>query len=183
MVNAASTIRRQVEAETRPAHLALHEHPEISRLLGEDLTQARYTRLIAGYGAFYQAAEERRAGARLWQEFSLAREVAALCADNTGPPAPKPKLDIPEDAPSLLGMLYVLHGAGFGGQVIAKAVARSLPGARRSFFSLGAVPAKWRSLVTAMDSYRDDSVARDRLSAAAGITFAAFGDHATLVAG
>ncbi len=144
------TVRQRLASATNEVHEALHHHPVLGSLLAPDLPLPTYLAILLAYRSFFAAVEERRSALGAFRALTLRPQVEALdqdlgrfCLARTPESLVLPWLDTP--APTL-GALYVLHGAGFGGRVLARHVARSQPDAPRRFLATGPSPTTWRAL-------------------------------------
>ena len=174
------SVRQALAGRTREAHERLHVHPWIASLASSTLTVERYRLVLGAYRAYFEHVESERARLGLLPGLSLRGASRALASDLAaldGDRHPRVRPDGPrfEDAPSLLGALYVLHGSGFGGRVLGARVRATLPEAPRAYLVGGTPPALWRRLEDELERLRDDEVARERLVRSAADTFDAFG--------
>lgn len=120
-----------------------------------------HARAVAGAEAYLDRASPTLA----WQP-RLPMLRADLAALGLAMPPPTP-LDLPTDAATADGVVYVLEGSRLGGQMLMRGVGAGLPAAY-----LGAVhaPGAWRALRRAMDAAAerdDDWIARAQVGAAA----------------
>ncbi|MEO0421333.1 MAG: biliverdin-producing heme oxygenase [Pseudomonadota bacterium] len=149
-------VRVRLAAATDEVHNALHHHPVLGALLSADLERATYLAILVAYQRFFSAVETRRAELRAYPELNLGAPIAALDDDlrESGWRPCRDPLHASwlEDDAAVLGALYVLHGAGFGGRVLAGHVARSQPGLPRRFLQTGPSRATWRTLTDALDT-------------------------------
>ena len=173
--------RGRLAQETRAAHEALHHHPYISRFMSDALQAPEYFTLLGSYRDFYRAAERRRAALDCWQELSLKPTIDRLEADlaaaprHSIPPAQEVDFSWVGHPVEVLGILYVLHGARFGGRVIARSVNTTLPEAPTQFLRLGCDKEQWSDLVQAINDLDNEATSFAVLSIAANKTFEAFG--------
>ncbi len=130
---------RQVLAEaTGPDHIELHGNPWIASLAGSDLTRDRYRVILGAYRAFFALAEAERRAKDVFSDLSLANPIAALDRDLADAPRrlhaePKLPMDCTATPAAILGLLYVLHGSGFGARVLGANVKKSCPRFRVTF--------------------------------------------------
>ncbi|GFE51179.1 hypothetical protein So717_29320 [Roseobacter cerasinus] len=71
----------------------------------------------------------------------------------------------------VLGMLYTLHGAQFGGAVIRQHLKQTLPMAPMAYYGLKPDPQNWKSLVVELDQSCKQKGALDCISTGARQTF------------
>lgn len=147
-------MRRYVAEATRAAHERLHQHPQIGALVAPGLTLATYQDVLRAFSVVLHGAERRRKDVAVWPGLSLAPACAALRVDCGGAPSPTVPAELAgmHSRAEILGMLYALHGAQFGGTVIDRHVGASLPDAPRAYFSRGTDPMQWRKLLEAMEA-------------------------------
>ena len=174
------SVRQGLASRTREAHERLHAHPWIASLASPALTAGRYRLVLGAYHAFFAHVESERARLGLLPGLSLRDASHALASDlaalgDERHPRERPDGLRLEDGPTLLGALYVLHGAGFGGRVLGARVRATLPEAPRAYLGGGTPGALWRRLEDELERHRDDDVARERLVRGAAGTFDAFG--------
>lgn len=176
------SVRHLIAEATRDTHAALDRHEEIGVLMSDTLSLPRYRQLMEAYALFYEAAEKQRERIGSWDELSLGQSVQALledlkAMDSNGIRETSHAVDFSWITSPLqsLSMLYVLHGAGFGGKMIARKVAVTLPEAPRSYLGLGIDGALWKTLVDRLEVYAGDEVKCGQLIRTAEQTFKAFG--------
>ena len=184
LLDAAPSVRRDLAAATRQAHVALHGHPWISLLSGPALTRDSYAVLMRAYRQFYHGVEERRRTVGFFDDLSLASAVAALGEDLKELKRAKitsapPTLPGFSTAPAILGGLYVLHGARFGAATLKGNVSAILPDAPVHFLG-SPMPARlWRDLIDRLERTGQGASTRTAIIDAANATFGAFGDYVT----
>lgn len=177
MISDEASVRGLLAERTQGPHLILHEHPDLRLLVDRELTRAHYHAILANFLVIVQAAERQRSAVGHWSDLSLAPAIAALeydLANVDGLDCVAVEMDWVTCPVSSLGMLYVLHGASFGGRVIAKNVQATLPAVSVRFFARGIEPALWRSLVDRLDCYRTQPLAIQCMTASAVATFQSF---------
>lgn len=173
-----ASVRRILADATAADHEALHEHPYISRLAAPKLSKEDYGKLLAAYHAFYTAVEQARLRRHAFAILTLGPMIDALRQDmgdmRCTAQAPPNNLML-ETPQAVLGALYVLHGAGFGGRTLAVNLQRSLPGAPRRYLSAGTDKELWRELLACLDLSQEDEGSIARIIEGATQTFRAFG--------
>ncbi|WP_298837412.1 biliverdin-producing heme oxygenase [uncultured Roseobacter sp.] len=149
------------------AHEALHDHPVFAALLRHDLSEQSYFDAIEVFFHLFSGAEERRMQSGLFGQFHLRRQTSALRADIGCRRSERPgsHFCIPDHhgAPFLLGVLYVCHGSGFGGNVIARRTSLFLPGVPAAFFGLPVRADTWRQMATEMEAFGRKEADRSHL--------------------
>ena len=169
-------MRDLLAGATADAHAALHRHPWLARLSGPGLDRRVYGRILFAYRQVFLDLEARRAVAGLFPGLTLSPQLQALEEDLAF--LGEDPGEVPGAAPAsadpalVLGGLYVLHGAGFGGRHLAARVAANLPEAPRAYLSLGTSPDLWRSLKAALQEHAQDDEATAALIRGALATFA-----------
>lgn len=182
---APESVHARLRRATAEQHRVLDHR--LAYLLTDRLSPGRYAALLSAFFGFYGPLEDDLAR---WQAAApsaelplvrrtclLARDLLALGADTgripmcTSPPV-LPTLD------HAAGALYVLEGACLGGQVIARAVRKSLgigPANGASFFAGAgaATGARWRHVLTWLDDRDRCAAGRDAIVAGARDTFSA----------
>lgn len=174
----AINVRRVLADATAAEHEALHVHPQLSRLAAPNLSSEDYTALLKAYHAFYTAIEQARLRKHVFAALTLAPMIDALRQDmvDMGCASLAPTDDVTLDTPqAVLGALYVLHGAGFGGRTLAANLKRSLPDAPQRYFSIGTEKELWRELQSCLELSNGDEHAIARIVESANKTFRAFG--------
>ena len=181
------TVRNLIAEATRKTHDALDRHEDVGMFMRDTLDVFTYRMLLEAYARFYEAAETQRQALGAWPELALQPTVDALNNDverlNGGSFLTREhQVDMSWVASPIdcLSMLYVLHGAGFGGKVIARKVAVTLPDAPRSYLSFGIDSTLWKTLVERLEAYAGDQEACTQLIDAAEQTFSAFGTWISL---
>ncbi len=176
------SFRRTLAEATAPEHEALHTHPWISRLAEPDLARPSYEVILGGYREFLTCAETVRQTLDVYAEFSLADPLSALDEDlahwkpdPTVPP--RPCLGFADSGTAMLGVLYVLHGSGFGASILARQVRQALPGISTAFLGAGTPTGLWRALVQAFEEQARDPSDQRAIISAARSTFCRFGSH------
>ncbi|MEM9386746.1 MAG: biliverdin-producing heme oxygenase [Pseudomonadota bacterium] len=149
------SVRKRLAHDTGPVHESLHHHPVLGALASEDLPTQTYRVILSAYAGFYGAVEASRERLRAHPELSLRPQVDALHEDlatlEEMPTAlGEDALEL-ESTPAVLGALYVLQGAGFGGRMLARQVALSLPQAPRRFLQDGVAKATWLALCAQLE--------------------------------
>ncbi|MEM9428953.1 MAG: biliverdin-producing heme oxygenase [Pseudomonadota bacterium] len=173
------SLRTKLAAATQAEHEALHHHRWIVRLMAPDLSEGEYRAVLSSYQSFYGAVEAARRRTGHFADLSLSDALAAMEADLSGqkpaPMAPIDHLRAPSK-PSLLGALYVLHGAAFGAGLIGAHIRGTLPHMRCAYFSRRPSAPLWRRLVAAVE---DSGAGFDALTDSARRTFLRFGAEVT----
>lgn len=174
-------VRARLAAATGEVHNALHHHPVLGALLSAELQPATYLSILIAYQRFFSAVETRRAELNAYPALTLSSPIAALNYDlqRSGWGRPHDSLDARwlEDDAAVLGALYVLHGAGFGGRVLSRHVARSQPALPRRFLQTGPSRDTWRTLTNALDAV--DANRYPSLETGAQRTFAHLAEEVT----
>ncbi len=157
-------VLKQLRQATDAAHQALHQHPLLSPLTSGDITQARYTQILQAFYGFYLPLEQRIAGTDLAGTYELYASpmLTWLRQDLRFYAVDLHDIPLCEDSPiparvdELLGVLYVREGSLLGGQVICRLLNQRLAASTHSFrFFHGwgdATAARWRTLLTVLDS-------------------------------
>ena len=170
----SGSVRAQVSERTRALHETLHTNPVLMRLSSGDLTVPEYQAILEGYLAFYIAAESRRIALNALPGHSLMGDISLLSADTRVIPDALPRLHAIENEWACLGMLYVLHGARFGVQVMKTKLCAHLPDLPHYFFSQQPSPYHWRLIVVQMEGAARQTGDIELMAQSAGKTFAAF---------
>lgn len=169
------SVRARVADMTRDAHEALHHHPVLERLTAADIQLPEYRDILCRYLAFYEAAEQARERFSVLSALSLRPEIELL------------KLDVPDARPSeapdlsmtsqheVLGLMYVLYGARFGGRLIYRALRAARPNDAHHFFSKPSAPEDWRFLLNAMEDVWPDGAGVAAVENGATKAFEQFG--------
>ncbi len=156
---AGRSLRRALAQSTRARHEALHRHPVFARLLAPDLSQPEYAASLRVMLTFLVAVEAARSRVGAFPALGLAAAVAALRRDlGDGADRSIRMLDATA-APSVLGALYVAHGAQFGRQVIGRAVGVALPNVRHHYFQAHADTGAWHCLLSTLNTYPGQAAA------------------------
>ncbi len=176
------SVRRAIADGTAEVHEALHHHAHIARLAAHNLQRDEYVAMLVSYLAFYTAVEEARLQTGGFDTLGLAPTIATLRQDIADLKEPlrvePPSLNIPTRK-AVLGALYVLHGAGFGGRTLATTVRRVLPDVPCRYLSAGTDKGLWRDLTAELEKYQDDPKGTAQIIAAANETFHIFGAFVT----
>jgi len=106
----------------------------------------------------------------------LMGDIGLLAADTSVIPETLPKLHQVHDEWSCIGMLYVLHGARFGAQVMHADVCQSLPDLPHHYLSHPVSHDQWRALVLHLERVADAPAQIDVTASSAAETFSAFYD-------
>ncbi len=179
-----SSILARLRSETRPEHDAIEAALDLT---SETLTLHEYRRTLERSYGFYFSLEAGLAHVGGWKERGLdltQRQKAPLleadlralgAADVTALPLCN---DLPPHGtlPAALGCVYVMEGATLGGQVISKAVAKSLgltpETGGRFFHSYGdRTGSMWQAFRTAISTHVVTIADQDEAVAAAKATF------------
>lgn len=159
--------RRLLASATKAIHEELHNHPLVSRLLVPDLKAVEYDACLRINLCFFSQIEDARVALNAFESCCLGASVRTLLSDvkwmedfvpvDIRPS--QPDITISFHADEILGALYVAHGSQFGRQMMAKAVARSLPHAPQTYLSLTSDMARWRKLELLLDGVQADQAA------------------------
>lgn len=166
----------RLRAATEQAHARLHEAPMLAPLQTGGLDVRAYRAILIRFDRVFASAEVEvllpldpwfSARGFTWRSRrpALARDLADLDALPTVPapaaaPAP-PRLGLPADPATALGLLYVTEGSRLGGRTLARHLSRSLPpeaaNATRFLGSTGDdIAAHWRSVGAFIDAQATD---------------------------
>ncbi|MEM1268025.1 MAG: biliverdin-producing heme oxygenase [Pseudomonadota bacterium] len=171
--------RTQLAAATQAEHEALHHHRWIARLMAPDLSEGEYRAVLSAYQAFYGAVEAARRRSGHFPDLSLRDALTAMEADLSGqtaaPISPIEHLQAPSK-PTVLGALYVLHGAAFGAGLIGAHIRATLPHMPCAYFSRRPSAPLWRHLVAAVE---ESGAGLDAVTDSARRTFLRFGAEVT----
>jgi len=182
--HAPSSILARLRTETRPEHDAIEAALELT---SETLTLDAYRRTLERSYGFYSPLEAGLAEVGGWKERGLdlteRRKAPLLEADLRALGAADPTAvpvctDLPPHGTlsAAFGCLYVMEGATLGGQVISKAVAKSLglmpETGGRFFHSYGdRTGPMWQAFRTAISTFVVTVADQDEAVAAAKATF------------
>ncbi|WP_299963695.1 hypothetical protein [uncultured Roseobacter sp.] len=136
------------------------------------MSRAEYKTILRGYRIVFDAAEAQRAVLAIWGRFSLSAHCTALALD--AEVEHKPDMALFQSLrcpPAVLGMLYTLHGAQFGGGVIQRNLLQVLPDEAHHYFSMGTQPALWRDLTATLDRDCQTKAAREQVIMGATTVF------------
>ncbi|MFK7740125.1 MAG: biliverdin-producing heme oxygenase [Planctomycetota bacterium] len=141
---------------TRDGHMALHRHAKLSRYQSAELTEHEYRELLKATFGFVASVEARRAALSVHADLGLDRSVARLHEDLKQlrievDAVPCANLGWLTDSPAVLGGLYVFHGSGFGGPMLAKSVAATLPSMPVRYLGGGVDREQWPKLLAALE--------------------------------
>ena len=183
-------VRSALQARTRAAHLALHRHAVLRRLLAADLAVTEYRVILERHDRFYRGFEERREHAGAWPDLSLHKRCEAVAADLATLPAAgrhqaaavRPlnerqwgaSANDATEPYALLGGLYVLHGASFGARTLGASLRKHLPALPHHFFGGCDGAAEWQALAATLTAYEGNTSAVDAIVEGAAQTFRAF---------
>jgi len=178
------SIRHALADHTRCAHESLHHHHWISRLTSPSLTKDLYFLILAAYLECYRHLERSRSSLGVYESLNLRDAVANLEFDTAGEIDGCKSVEITQnltiDSPfSMLGALYVLHGARFGASILNRHVSSTLPDVPRHFLQNTTPTHQWRALVTEIELLTTDRKAQQELFNGADDTFTAFGRGVT----
>lgn len=149
--NEFASVRSFLSSQTHEQHQALHDHALFSKLLSEDLTVEMYLACIEAQHQTFQVIESERDRLGVFEDFSLARQVAAMARD-LGREDPTHATLSKGGPPAVLGALYVAHGSQFGRTVIHKALLEHLPTLPHHYFGLPQQPKLWRVFLQAVEA-------------------------------
>ena len=189
-----SALHSRLRSATATHHLQLEHH---LNLAASTLSLARYTRIIALFYGFYEPLElglKRLGSVAPALGFPLRARTELLNCDllalGMGPQAISelPKCtDLPylRDAEHFVGCLYVLEGAGLGGQVILRALARELKLKERdgtAYFAgeRGATAARWKQVLDWLDRVGRSELRAQTIVESACETFSSLANWARL---
>ncbi len=180
------SVRKSLIENTRAAHQELHKHHWIAALARPTITSGNYHRVLIAYRAFYKHVESARAELSTYPQLSLETAISALDDDVSDQPSVEQRSEHRitlslADSPSVLGALYVLHGAGFGASILNRNIKKALPTMKRSFLSAGTTQATWQQLNGELECMTNQPKAAEKLEATALETFISFGTFVTLV--
>lgn len=150
------SVRFRLREATAEQHEALHHHPLFSQLTAKDLHPCELLVVNLANLRLFQSIEAVRARQDVFKELSLAPQIAALSDDVGVCRTIGISLELNCHA-SVLGALYVAHGAAFGAKVIAKNLATSLPDARSSYYQMNSAKV-WPDVCEALEALNPSDV-------------------------
>lgn len=179
-----NSVRRALAEHTRTAHETLHHHPWIGCLISPTLTQGQYFSVLNAYLQFYRRIEDERNRLGVFESLNLSDAVTNLQSDTFFIDEAKCQSTKYEgitldSAGSVLGALYVLHGARFGAAILNKQVSVSLPAVPRQFLQNTTPKQQWRELTDAIESLATNKSAQQDMFLSADLTFSSFGESVT----
>lgn len=133
MYTSATSLHEQLKLATETIHNALHRQSLLRRLMEPDCILDDYRTVLHVFQRFYLQAEARfphfqylrfdgEAPVLNW----LTEDIGAVGDADLGPVDPDGETVMSDDIASYVGYLYVKQGATLGGQVLCRALHRSL---------------------------------------------------------
>jgi heme oxygenase (biliverdin-IX-beta and delta-forming) len=189
-----SVLHSRLRAATATRHLKLEHHLNV---LASALSLARYTRIVAVFYGFYEPLERAlkrleplvpalgfplRARTELLNSDLLALGIGLQAIAELPRCTHLPHLG---EAEHFVGCLYVLEGAGLGGQVIVRSLHRELMLNGRdgtAYFSGegGSTAARWKTVLEWLDRVGRSELRLDMVVESACETFSSLADWARL---
>ncbi len=179
------SVRSKLAKATAKQHESLHSHPWIASMLDPGLTIQKYCLVLSAYLRFFQAVEATRVRMGGFPDCSLESSIEALIRDTEDlhplclSPVPIEMTHAERSLDALIGVLYVVHGAGFGARTLCSAVRSTLPEAKCSYLSAGTPPKLWRSVLDELECLGGNSVRQQIAIDSAARTFLGFGRFVT----